>query len=75
MRLKNGWASLNKRPSNNMCKSPGTGFVIHLTLPIPGFVLVLILAVFGFSGDRARFAPSLPFGLVNLALLFLESFS
>ena len=43
-----------------------------ITLPIPGFVSVVSLAVFGFSGDRVQLAPGLPFGQVHLALLFFR---
>ena len=49
---------------------PGTGFVI-LTLPIPGFVSVVCLAVCGLSGDGVQLAPGLPSGLVNLSLFLL----
>ena len=50
---------------------PGTGFVI-LTLPIPGFVSVVSLAVCGLPGDGIQFAPGLPPGLIDLALLFFR---
>ena len=42
-----------------------------ITLPIPGFVSVVSLAVFGFSGDRVQLAPGLPLGEVHLALFLL----
>ena len=41
------------------------------TLPIPGFVSVVSLAVLGFSGDGVQLAPVLPPGLVNRSLFFL----
>ena len=50
---------------------PGTGFVI-LTLPIPGFVSVVGLAVCGLPGDGVQFAPGLPLCQVHLALLFFR---
>ena len=39
-----------------------------ITLPIPGFVSVVGLAVLGFAGDGVQFDPSLPLGQVHLAL-------
>ena len=42
-----------------------------ITLPIPGFVSVVGLAVFRLSGDGIQFAPGLPSGLINLSLFFL----
>ena len=39
-------------------------------LPIPGFVSVVGLAVCGLPGDGVQLAPGLPFGQVQLALLF-----
>ena len=39
-----------------------------VTLPIPGFVSVVGLAVLGFAGDGVKSAPSLPLGQVHLAL-------
>ena len=42
-----------------------------LTLPIPGFVSVVGLAVLQLSGDGVRLAPGLAFGLVELALFLL----
>ena len=50
---------------------PGTGFVI-LTLPIPGFVSVVGLAVFGLPGDGIQLAPGLPSGLVEFVLLLFR---
>ena len=50
---------------------PGTGFVI-LTLPIPGFVSVVSLAVCGLPGDGIQLAPGLSPGLIDLSLLFLR---
>ena len=52
---------------------PGTGFVI-LTLPIPGFVSVVCLAVLRLPGDGVQLAPGLPLGLVDLSLLFFRQF-
>ena len=52
-------------------KSPGTGFVI-ITLPIPGFISVVGLAVCRLSGDGIQLAPGLPFGQIHLALLFFR---
>ena len=52
---------------------PGTGFVI-LTLPIPGFVSVVCLAVFGLPGDGIQLAPGLPFCQIHLALFLLGKF-
>ena len=49
---------------------PGTGFVI-LTLPIPGFVSVVGLAVLGLPGDGIQLTPGLPTGLINLAFFLL----
>ena len=49
---------------------PGTGFVI-ITLPIPGFVSVVGLAVCGLPGDGVQLAPGLPSGLIELALFLL----
>ena len=42
-----------------------------ITLPIPGFVSVVSLAVLGLPGDGIQFAPGLPFDLVDLALFLL----
>ena len=42
-----------------------------LTLPIPGFVSVVSLAVFRLSGDGIQLTPGLPPGLINLALFLL----
>ena len=39
-----------------------------LTLPIPGFVSVVGLAVLGFSGDRIEVAPGVASGSINLSL-------
>ena len=52
-------------------RNPGIGFVI-ITLPIPGFVSVVSLAVFGLPGDGIQLAPGLPLGQVHLALLFFR---
>ena len=46
---------------------PGTGFVI-LTLPIPGFVSVVCIAVLRLPRDGIQLAPGLPPGLIDLAL-------
>ena len=35
---------------------------VVITLPIPGFVSVVGLAVGRFAGDGVQFAPSLPLG-------------
>ena len=43
-----------------------------VTLPIPGFVSVVSSAVFRLPGDGVQLAPSLPPGLINLALLFFR---
>ena len=45
-----------------------------VTLPIPGFVSVVGLAVLGLPGYRIPFAPGLPSDLVDLALFFLGKF-
>ena len=50
---------------------PGTGFVI-LTLPIPGFVSVVSLAILGLPGDGVQLAPGLPAGLVEFVLLLFR---
>ena len=42
-----------------------------ITLPIPGLVSVVSLAVFWLSGDGIKFAPGLPSGLVDLSLFLL----
>ena len=42
------------------------------TLPIPGFVSVVGLAVLGLPGNGVQLAPGLPSGLSDLALLFLR---
>ena len=44
---------------------------MHLTLPIPGLVSIVDLAVFRLPGDGIQFAPGLPLGQVHLALLLL----
>ena len=49
---------------------PGTGFVI-LTLPIPGFVSVVGLAIFRLPGDGVQLTPGLPPCLIDLALFLL----
>ena len=41
-----------------------------LTLPIPGFISVVGLAILRLPGDGIQFAPGLPTGLINLALFF-----
>ena len=43
-----------------------------LTLPIPGFVSVVGLAVCGLSGDGIQLAPGLPSGLVEFVLLLFR---
>ena len=50
--------------------SPGVGFVC-LTLPTPGFVSVVGLAVLGLSGDGVDLAPGIPPGGIDLALFLL----
>ena len=45
-----------------------------ITLPIPGFVSVVSLAVCGLPGDGIQLAPGLPLGLVDLSLLFFRQF-
>ena len=42
-----------------------------VTLPIPGFVSVVCLAVFGLPGDGIQLTLSLPLGEVHLALFLL----
>ena len=42
-----------------------------ITLPIPGFVSVVSLAILGLPGDGVQLAPGLPFGLIDLALFLL----
>ena len=42
-----------------------------VTLPIPGFVSVVCLAVFGLSGDGVQLTPGLSPGLIDLALFLL----
>ena len=42
-----------------------------ITLPIPGFVSVVGLAVFRLPCDGIQLAPGLPSGLVDLSLFFL----
>ena len=42
-----------------------------LSLPIPGFVSVVGLAVFRLPGDGVQFAPGLTFGPIDLALFLL----
>ena len=42
-----------------------------ITLPIPGFVSVVCLAVLELPGDGVQLAPGLPPGLINLALFLL----
>ena len=42
-----------------------------ITLPIPGFVSVVSLAILRLSGDGVQLAPGLPFGQVHLALFLL----
>ena len=43
-----------------------------LTFPISGIVSVVGLAVCGLPGDGIQLAPGLPFGLVDLSLLFFR---
>ena len=50
--------------------NPGIGFVI-ITLPIPGFVSVVSLAVFRLTGDGVQITPALLPGLIDLALFLL----
>ena len=50
--------------------NPGIGFVI-ITLPIPGFVSVVCLAIFGLPGDGIQLAPGLALSQVHLALFLL----
>ena len=42
-----------------------------LTLPIPGFVSVVCLAILGLPGDGVQLAPGLPTSLLNFVLLLL----
>ena len=42
-----------------------------ITLPIPGFVSAIGFAVFRLPGDGVQLAPSLPTGLIDLALFLL----
>ena len=51
-------------------KHPGIGFVI-ITLPIPGFVSVVSLAVLRLPGDGIDFAPGSAFGGIDLSLFLL----
>ena len=44
---------------------------MNITLPIPGFVSVVGLAVCRFSGDGVQVAPGLPAGFVHLSLFLL----
>jgi len=44
---------------------------VVVTLPIPGFVSVVGLAVFRLSGDGIQLTPGLPPGLMDLALFLL----
>ena len=39
-----------------------------VTLPIPGFVSIVGLAVLGLTGDGVQLNPSLPLGQVHFAL-------
>ena len=39
-----------------------------VTLPIPGFVSVICLAVFGLPSDGVQLVPGLPPGLIDLSL-------
>ena len=43
-----------------------------LTLPIPGFVSVVGLAVFRFPGDGVQLAPGLTSGLIDLVCFVLR---
>ena len=42
-----------------------------ITLPIPGLVSIVGLAVCGLSGDGVQIIPGLPSGLVEFALFLL----
>ena len=42
-----------------------------VTLPIPGFVSIVCLAILGLPGDGIQLAPGLPLGQVHLALFLL----
>ena len=42
-----------------------------ITLPIPGFVSIVCLAVFRLPGDGIQLTPGLPLGQVHLALFLL----
>ena len=42
-----------------------------ITLPIPGFVSVVGLAVLGLPGDGVQLAPGLPTSLINFVLFLL----
>ena len=46
-----------------------------ITLPIPGFVSVVCLAIFRRSRDWIQFAPGLPSGSGNFTLFFLPCLS
>ena len=43
-----------------------------ITLPIPGFVSVVGLAILGLPGDGVQFAPGLPTSLINFAFFLLR---
>ena len=45
--------------------------LVAITLPIPGFISVVSLAVCGLPGDGVQLAPGLPTGLIDLALFLL----
>ena len=42
-----------------------------ITLPIPGFVSVVSLAILGLPGDGVQLAPGLPTSLINFVLFLL----
>ena len=46
--------------------------LVAITLPIPGFVSIVCLAVFGLPGDGVQLAPGLSFSQVQLALPFFR---
>ena len=48
--------------------------MLIITLPIPGFISVVGLAVFGLSGDGVQFAPGMPTRLIDLTLFLLGKF-
>ena len=46
-------------------------WLVIITLPIPGFVSVVGLAVLRLPGDGIQLTPGLPFGLVDFPLFLL----